>query len=88
MWLKHKPAAIEILKHGTTQIINTLLERRGARTAPGAVASRRSRIHTRFPNVPDSRAPTGFAPHRSNERAWGAAVPTPPLAPCTSTVYR
>ena len=31
--VKLAPAAIEILKHGTTQIINTLLERRGARTA-------------------------------------------------------
>ena len=28
-----EPAAIDVLKHGTTQIINTLLERRGARTA-------------------------------------------------------
>jgi N-methylhydantoinase A len=28
-----KPRTIDLLKHGTTQVINTLLERRGARTA-------------------------------------------------------
>ena len=28
-----EPSAIDVLKHGTTHVINTLLERRGARTA-------------------------------------------------------
>ena len=27
------PASVDVLKHGTTQVINTLLERKGARTA-------------------------------------------------------
>ena len=29
------PASVDVLKHGTTQVINTLLERKGARTEIG-----------------------------------------------------
>jgi len=80
------PREVDILKHGTTQIINTLLERTGARTALITTKGFRDVVEIGRASRPlafdlDYRRPPPLVPAHMRLNCPSVSVPT---APCSS----